>query len=72
MGIKAHRISEIMVETSYICPDHFKIALGVQAQRDRQGKKHIRLGEIMASDGFITRSQLRKVLAEQERRGKSQ
>jgi len=70
MGTEVQRIGEIMVEMRYICHDHLSIALEIQAERDRQRKKHIRLGEIMVSDGFITRPQLRKILLEQERRGK--
>jgi|GEM_PF-2689926 len=66
--MKAKKIGEIMVEMSYICLDHLEIELEVQAERDEQGRKHIRLGEMMVSDGFTTRSQLRRALAEQARR----
>jgi hypothetical protein len=68
VGVEPRRIGEIMVEMSYICRDHLSIALEIQSERDEQKKKHILLGEIMVSDGFITRSQLRRILLEQERR----
>lgn len=66
--MKVKKIGEIMVEMSYICLDHLEMELEVQAERDEQGKKHIRIGEMMISDGFTTRSQLRRALAEQARR----
>ncbi len=71
MASEAQRIGEIMVEMSYISLDHLKIALYIQSQRDLKKRKHIPLGEIMVSDGFITRSQLMKALEEQARRRKN-
>jgi hypothetical protein len=37
--MKAKRIGEIMVEMSYICLDHLEMALEIQDQRDKKGKK---------------------------------
>ena len=70
MKTKMQRIGEIMMEMSYIGPDHLEIALEFQAERDKQKQKHLYLGEMMVSDGFVTTSQLRKAIEEQARRNK--
>jgi len=70
MEAKDRELGEIMVEMCYISQDHLEIALEVLEHRIKHGRKYIGLGEILVSDGFITRSQLKKVIEELAKRKK--